>query len=307
MLERDLRSELEISSLGEVSHFLGIKVTKDENGFYSISQQAFIREIAERFGLGDAKGSKLPLDIGYYKLKNSETLADSEQYHSLVGALLYVAMNSRPDIAAAVSILSRKSNCPRECDWLELKRVVRYLLATENYELKLGQQDRDLTLVGFSDADWAGDTTDRKSTSGFAYQLGGATVSWGSRKQCCVSTSTMEAEYIALSEAGQEAVWLRRLLSELGEKQLNPTVVNEDNRSCMDFVSQDRQNKRSKHIDTKYFHAKDLCSSGVIMLKSCPTQSMIADVFTKPLGASKMKQYAEQLGLTRKSKKDEVQ
>lgn len=307
MLERDLRSELEISSLGEVSHFLGIKVTKDENGFYSISQRAFIREIAERFGLGDAKGSKLPLDIGYYKLQNSGTLADSEQYHSLVGALLYVAMNSRPDIAAAVSILSRKSNCPRECDWLELKRVVRYLLATENYELKLGQQDRDLTLVGFSDADWAGDTTDRKSTSGFAYQLGGATVSWGSRKQCCVSTSTMEAEYIALSEAGQEAVWLRRLLSELGEKQLNPTVVNEDNRSCMDFVSQDRQNKRSKHIDTKYFHAKDLCSSGVIQLKYCPTDSMIADVFTKPLGASKMKQYAEQLGLTRKFKKDEVQ
>lgn len=118
--------------------------------------------------------------------------------------------------------------------------------------MKLGvTQANGLTLVGFSDADWVGDRSDRKSTSGFVFLLGGAPVEWASRKQGCVTTSTMEADYVALSEAAQEAVWLRRLLGELGEKQHQPTTMNEDNRSCIDFVALDRQNKRSKHIDTK--------------------------------------------------------
>lgn len=184
---------------------------------------------------------------------------------------------------------------------MELKRVVRYLLGTENYELRLdGGEAKGLPLSGYSDADWAGDSQDRKSTSGFLFQVGQATVSWASRKQNCVATSTMEAEYIALSEASSEAVWLRRLLGELGEVQQEATIIHEDNRSCIDFVSLERQNKRSKHIDTKLHHAKDLCAKEIIQLKYCPTENMVADLFTKPLGPTKISQFAMNLGLVKK-------
>lgn len=297
-VENALRKRFEISSLGEIKQFLGITVEKDINGMYMLSQKCMILEIADRFGLTDAKPSKYPVDPGYFRHNGGEKLPDNVLYHKLVGALLYVATNTRPDIAAAVSILSRKTNCPAQQDWLELKRVVRYLVGTQEYQLRLASdRSKNLELVGYSDADWAGDTTDRKSTSGFVFQIGDASVSWASRKQACVTTSTMEAEYVALSEAAQETTWLRRLLAELGYTQRQPTIINEDNRGCIDFVSLERQNKRSKHIDTKFYHAKDLCTREVIQLRYCPTDSMIADVFTKPLGATKIQLFAEKLGL----------
>ena len=297
-VEEALRKHLEISSLGEIKQFLGINVSKDAKGMYMLSQKCLIREVADRFGLTDAKPSRYPIDPGYFRSGDGEKLPDNKQYHQLVGALLYISTNSRPDISAAVSILSRKTNNPTQRDWLELKRVVRYLLGTQDYQLKLdSDRSKCLEMIGYSDADWAGDTTDRKSTSGFLFQLGKASVSWASRKQACVATSTMEAEYVALSEAAQEATWLRRLLAELGHAQRQPTVLYEDNRSCIDFVSLERQNKRSKHIDTKYYHARDLCSRGVIQLRYCPSEHMVADVFTKPLGAMKMKLFTEKLAV----------
>lgn len=222
-LERELQQHFEISSLGEVNLFLGIKVMKDKQGVYSLSQKCFIQEISNRFGLDGAKTSKYPLDPGYFRLDAGEALADHVQYHSLVGALLYVATNTRPDIAAAISILSRKSSQPAQRDWLELKRLVRYLVATQDYQLRLGRdRSKSLSLIGYSDADWAGDTADWKSTSGFVYLVGDPSVSWASRKQGCVTTSTMESEYVALSDAAQEAVWLRRLLAELGHNHSHP-------------------------------------------------------------------------------------
>lgn len=297
-LEQELQKRFEVSCLGTVNHFLGIRVRQDKDGFYSLSQQASIREIAARYGLEGAKSSKFPLDQGYLKDQESEALPNNIQYQSLVGALLYLATNSRPDIAVAVSILSRKCSNPTQRDWIELKRVVRYLIGTADYELKLSSdRTKRLTLTGYSDADWAGDSADRKSTSGYVFLVGEATVSWASRKQDCVTTSTMEAEYVALSAAASEAVWLRRLLSELGVVSQQATIVKEDNRSCIDFVSLEKQNKRSKHIDTKVHHAKDLCSRGVIQLEYCPSNEMVADVFTKPLGPAKMLQFAKQLGL----------
>lgn len=307
-LEQQLRKHFEISSLGPINQFLGIKVEKSSDGFYALSQKAFIKEIAERYGLDGAKTSKYPLDVGYMKQAEGEPLPDNVQYHSLVGALLYVATNTRPDIAVAVSILSRSTSRPTQRDWVELKRVVRYLIGTEDLVLQLGLKQEDgLKLIGYSDADWAGDTSDRKSTSGFVFMLGGAAVSWGSRKQNCVTMSTMEAEYVALSEAAQEAVWLRRLLCELDEEQPLPTKINEDNRSCIDFVSLERQNKRSKHIDTRLHHAKDLCTNGFIQLDYCPTDRMVADIFTKPLGPQKMKQFTADLGLTMLTRGKHVQ
>lgn len=298
-VEEALRRRLTVSTLGDISWFLGIQIMKDSDGFYTLSQEHFIKKIVSRFGLDGAKGSKYPMDTNYFKLRlDSEKLKDNANYQKLIGCLLYLSTHSRPDITACVGILSRCVSCPTITDWTEAKRVVRYLIYSIDYGLRLGtNNERELLLTGFCDADWAGDTGDRKSCSGFLYTLGGATVSWTSRKQGCVAMSTMEAEYIALSEAVQQAMWLRSLLEEMDQKQVRATVIFEDNRSCLDFVAQDHQKQRSKHIDTRLHYTKDLCASGKIKLKYCSTENMTADILTKPLGSLKMKKFALELGL----------
>lgn len=107
----------------------------------------------------------------------------------------------------------------------------------------------------------------------------------------------MEAEYVALSEAAHEVVWLRNLLKELNVEQVKPTVLFEDNKSCLDFVALDQHKKRTKHIDTRYHYTRELSSSGVIELRYCPSEEMVADILTKPLGATKVKRFATELGL----------
>ncbi|XP_058817245.1 uncharacterized protein LOC131680546 [Topomyia yanbarensis] len=129
------------------------------------------------------------------------------------------ASENRPDVAAVVGILRRKGICPSVTDWTEAKRIVRYLIHTVDYGSTLGRSGRELLLLGCCDADLAGDSSDRKPCTGYMFSLGGATMTWVSRKQNCVAMSIMEAEYVALSEVTQEVGWLRHLPAELNEKQ----------------------------------------------------------------------------------------
>lgn len=204
-------------------------------------------------------------------------------------------MCARPDIATSVGILGRKFSAPTEADWTAAKRVVRYLKGTKDWKLELGNKKSE-ALVAFSDSDWAGDKSTRKSTTGYVVFYAGGAVCWVSRRQNCVTLSTMEAEYVALAETCQEVVWLRRLLEDFGEK-VEATVVNEDNQGCLSFARSERSSKRSKHIETKGHFVRDLCDSGEVVLQYCPTDQMPADVLTKPLGFIKHQQFAEQLGL----------
>lgn len=299
-VEYALRKKITLSSLGEIGYFLGIRITKDQNGFYYMDQENYINKVASRFGLEHAKGSSVPIDVGYYRSREgSKELPDNERYRSLAGALLYVAVNTRPDVAASVSLLCRRISQPTEVDWNELKRVVKYLVKTSGSKLRLyAERGKPLCLSGYCDADWSGDTADRKSNTGYLFLLGEASISWASRKQSSVSLSSMEAEYIAVSEACKELVWLRRILDEMGARQCGPTVLYEDNRSCIEFVDMERVSRRSKHIDTRMFYTKDMCVKGLVKLKFCPSENMTADILTKPLGPVKQKKFAEAMGLT---------
>lgn len=165
-------------------------------------------------------------------------------------------------------------------------------------KLKFGPGDGGWNLVGYSDADWAGDPASRRSTTGFVFFLGCGPIAWVSRRQSCVSLSSMEAEYISLSDACQELTWLRRLMADLGEQQRGATTVFEDNQSCLSFVHAERATKRSKHIDTRRHFIKDLSERGEVKLLYCPSEQMTADALTKPLGATRFWQLLEQLGVS---------
>ncbi len=156
-------------------------------------------------------------------------------------------------------------------------------------------------MCGYSDADWAGDVSDRKSTSGYLFMMSGATVSWRSRKQTCVALSTAEAEYVALASASQEATWLRRLFEDLHEKQAEPTVIHEDNQSAICIAQNPQYHSKTKHIDIKYHFIREKIVDNTIELRYCPTNDMLADTLTKGLTYDKFSKLREKLGVKQRS------
>ncbi len=162
-----------------------------------------------------------------------------------------------------------------------VKRILRYLKGTVNLALKYERSESG-TLVGFSDADWAGDQDDRRSTTGNIFLLSEGAVSWLSKKQATVALSTAEAEYVALSQAAQEGTCLRRLLNDLGV-EATPTVILEDNQGAIAIAKNPVDHSRTKHIDIHYRYIRECVQNGQIELQYCPTNDMKADILTEPL------------------------
>ncbi|XP_065082352.1 uncharacterized protein LOC135704777 [Ochlerotatus camptorhynchus] len=201
-LKRTLARNFQISCLGDDKFYLGIEVDRDHAGDFLINQPKYIEDVICSVGLQDAKVSTVPIDPGYIKTEDNDgQLPNNQEYQKVVGQLLYIAVNSRPDIATAISILSRKVSYPTQRDWNELKRMVRYLKGTIDLKLRLSSSGDSSGLVGYADADWAECRDDRKSNSGYVFKYCGGTIAWACRKQSCVLLSTAEAEFVALSEA----------------------------------------------------------------------------------------------------------
>ena len=144
------------------------------------------------------------------------------------------------------------------------------------------QKQEGKSLTGYSDADWAGDCDDRHSTTEKVFLMAGGAISWLSKKQATVALSTSEAEYVALSYATQEAVWFRKLLSDLGEPPLLVTIM-EDNQGAIAIAKNPILHARTKYIDIRYHYIHEAVQNEVIKLQYCPSQEMIADILTKPL------------------------
>ena len=188
-----------------------------------IGQPAYTQAVIKKFGLEHCKPVTTPVTPGMKLLKATEQseMVDAALYQSAVGSLLYLSGWTRPDIAFSVSNVARFCSSPTKEHWTAVKCIFRYLKGTYNYGLLYSPNaDNDGTMIGYSDTDWAGDMNDRKSTSGYLCMMSGAAVSWKSRKQTCVALSTAEAEYIALASATQEATWMRQLLEDLQNRQI---------------------------------------------------------------------------------------
>lgn len=291
-----LERNFKITVLGDISYFLGIQIEKFHD-IYHINQKSYIEKVAARFGLSDAKISKIPIDVSYVQQKEeiSELLESNDKFRSLVGCLLYIAVNSRPDISIAVSLLSRKVEKPNQTDWIEAKRVVRYLIGTKDLKLKLGNSEN--LLQCYVDADWANDQKDRKSNSGYIIKLGSGLIGWGCKKQNCVALSSTEAEYVAMAECCKELRWLVGLLKDIDIKIIQPVQVFEDNQSCIKIIESEKVDQRSKHIDTKYNFIKDMAQEGEIKVQYCDTENMVADILTKPLSSIKIERFRKAMGL----------
>ena len=217
-------------------------------------------------------------------------------YQSMVGSLLYPGIATRPDIFQAVGAVSKFSSKPSEAHLTAVKRIFCYLKGTTNVSLKY-KKSKSAQLIGYSDADYAGDLDDRHSTSGYIFLMCNGAVNWLSKKQPNVTLSTAESEYVAVSTATQEAVWLRKLLRDFGESQDQATVVMEDNQGAICIAKNPVEHSRTKHIDVRYHYIREALNEKLIELNYCPTENMIADILTKPLPKGRFEILRGKMGL----------
>ena len=160
-----------------------------------------------------------------------------------------------------------------------------------------GQEGSEL--IGYSDSDWAGDLDTRRSTSGYMFQIGGATISWCSKRQLTVARSSTEAEYVALSAAAQECIWLRRLLTDFMLGDDKPTTLYEDNTGALELSKNPKFHNRTKHIDVAYHFTRERVTSNELSVIHCSTDEMLADVMTKGLGRIKFEKFRDMMGVCR--------
>jgi transposase InsO family protein len=284
-----LNKYFELKCLGDIQNYLGIEVSKDINGIYSISQTHYIDKIAKEFQLENTKGSKYPLDPGYHKLDDDNELESNSDYRKLIGMLLYISTNTRLDIAAAVGILAQRISKPRRIDYTEALRIVKYLVSTKSLKLSMLDINDRVPLQAYADADWAEDRITRKSISGLICKVFGAPVSWSSRRQDSVSKSTTEAEFYAISEAVSEVQWIENVLHEFEIKVESPVIIYSDNQSTIKLVENSKFSARTKHIDVRLHYVRDCSHNNKVKINYCPTENNVADILTKPLSGVRIR------------------
>lgn len=241
------------------------------------------------------RAAATPIDQNDKITAQSGELVDREKYQRLVGRLLYLC-HTRPDIAYAVSIVSRYMHEPRSAHMDAVQRILRYLKGTPGKGL-LFRSNGHLTIDGYSDADWASCLDDRRSTSGYCVFVGGNLVAWRSKKQSVVSKSTAEAEYRALSQGLSEMLWVRNLLSELKVLKSGHLNVWCDNKSAICIANNPVQHDKTKHVEIDRFFIKEKLDAGIIKINYIPTGQQVADCLTKGLAAKQSNAACSKMGM----------
>jgi len=294
-VKEELKAGFKMTDLGTLHYYLGVEVSQHPNQIFLI-QTNYATKLLNKFGMEDCKPSLTPME---QKLKLSKfergELVNSTKYRKLVGSLIYLT-NTRPNLSYLVSILSRFMQEPRESHWNSAKRVLRYIQGTKDFGL-LYKRNKNFTLVGYSDVDFAGDIDDRTSTSGYLMNMGSTKVSWNCKKQTTMVNSSAEVEYISSWEATCEIVWIRRILQDLGETQKSPTTLLIDSQSAINMDKYPLFHSKTKHVDTKYHFIRSLIIKDIINPQLCPFEDQTSDIFTKPLGRIKFTKFRDELGL----------
>lgn len=290
---KKLKEEFKIKDLGEVKNYLGLEITRNNNQM-EIKQTDMITRILDKFNMPECKGINTPMETNFSAEK--EEIIDVP-YKELIGCLLFISMNTRPDITYPVAYLSRFLDKPTASLWRASKRILRYLKATQEKGLIYKKIEKEKNLVAYADADWAADKTDRKSTSGCAVFYCGNLIHWFSKKQTAVALSTAEAEYVAASQAISELIYLKGILYDLTSLLDMPTTLLVDNQSAIRLIKNFDNGKRSKHIDIKVHYIKDIVQKQLVSVDYIPTDENVSDLFTKALPKIKHNYFVSKLNL----------
>lgn len=296
-LKSVLSSEFKLKDLGPVRRYLGMRINVNkECKTITVDQQEYIEQLLLKFDMSDCRTIDTPIE-SKLNLKKVEKCDETVPYQRLIGSLMYLAVLTRPDLSYPLSYLSQFNNGYDETHFNYAKRVLKYLKKTKHYCLTYNKENVELT--GFVDADWASDSLDRKSYTGFCFVMNGSVISWQSRKQKTVSLSSTEAEYVALSEASREAVYLRNLMYEITGRQC-AIKLKCDNQSALKLATSHQAHSRSKHIDVRFHYVRDAVKNKLIDIEYISTQEMPADLLTKGLLSTKHYKFMHILGIKAK-------
>lgn len=314
----EISKSIDIVCLGPIlnTRYLGQRLIRDRsNKTIKISQSDLIISLLEDWGLSECKTPSIPLQHNPSNLppcspNACQDIPDDKitiSYQRLVGSLTYLAICTRPDIAYAAMALGQFNASPTRTHLAAAKTVLRYLAGTVNLCLQFpspsssSDQPRETkslpSICGLSDADWASDEKDRKSISGYCFYFLHSLVSWSSRKQRTVSTSSTESEYYALTNTFKEAIWLRLFLSLVKLPLPSPFPILCDNQSTCTIANTDSISSRTKHIDVRHHFIREHLNNGSFTTIWVPTGDMTADIFTKPLPSTLFLRHRENLGL----------
>ena len=294
-----LRKSFKIVDMGECAWILGMQLRRkrDERELH-LGQELYTENILSRFNMSRCKPVDVPMkDKPRLRAREEGEELTEQPYRSLVGALMYLAVCTRPDIAYAVGQLARYCSAPTCAHWDAALHLLRYLRGTTQEGLLYECKGKSPILSMYSDSDWAGCEDTRRSCTGYCSDWAGAPITWCSRMQPRVKDSTLYAEYTSMSEAVKDVIWLRSVLEEVDLKQKGPTVMHQDNQGTIAFSKNPRVHKRTKHIDVKHHMIREHIEDGTIAVQYIPSHKNLADLFTKPLVRVQFKILKRKIGV----------
>ncbi|PKU78407.1 Retrovirus-related Pol polyprotein from transposon TNT 1-94 [Dendrobium catenatum] len=281
-----LKATFSMRYLGNLSQFLGIHVTALPSGIH-LNQALYARSIVQKAGMENSKTVSTPSSLkSVISSDRLQQFSNPVLYRQLAGSLQYLTL-TRPDIAFAVQQVCQHMHNPHQVHFEQLKRLLRYVNGTISYGLSLSRGSMELHC--YADSDWAGDSTDRKSVSGYCNFIGNSLISWQVKKQSTVARSSTEAEYRSLAIAASEVIWLRRLLSDFNLPPQAPMPLYCDNTSAIALANNPVFHARTKHIEVDCHFIRDCIQTKQIIVHHLATQDQIADLFTKSLPIKRFK------------------
>ncbi|KAL1205730.1 Retrovirus-related Pol polyprotein from transposon RE2 [Cardamine amara subsp. amara] len=277
-LKKNLKESFDIKDLGELKYFLGIEMTRFEDGLF-ISQRKYVLDLPTETGKLGSRPAKTPIEEGYQDHGEGELFEDVKQYQRLVGKLIYLTI-TRPDLCFAVNQVSQHMKSPTVYHWNMVERILRYPKGNPGKGVWMEKRN-DTSIIGYCDADYAGDKKDRKSTTGFCTFVGGNLVTWRSKKQKVVSLSSAESEYRAMRDVTKELVWIKYLLRDLGVQGKEPITLYCDNQAALHIASNPVFHERTKHVEIDCHFVREKIQDGTISTRFVRSEDQVADIFTK--------------------------
>ena len=288
------KSSFQMKDLGPINNLLGCRILQNMTiPTISMDQSFYTKNILKTFFPEGINPTEVPMSKDTVLSVADCPTSDEEKenmfkfpYRQAVGSLIWLASGTRPDIAYAVSQVARFNANPGIVHWKAVVKIFRYLQGTTNMGIKYSPTPHEselLNVIGYSDSDHARCVDTRRSITGYMFMMSNGPISWQSKQQTSVALSSMEAEYMALCAATQEAIWLRMILTDFDRRFNESVVIHEDNQSCIEYTKNPTQYKRTKHIDQKYHFVKDEVLMGTIKITKIATNDNLADIFTKPL------------------------
>ncbi|GJR92959.1 zinc finger, CCHC-type containing protein [Tanacetum coccineum] len=297
-----LSSNFSMKDIREADAILGIRIKRENKGL-TITQSHYIEKIPKKFNCEGCGPVSTPMEAGIKLMPHVGKPVNQLEYSRAIGCLMYAITSTRPDIAYDVGKLSRFTSNPSIHHWEAITRVSWYLKNTMNYGLSY--VGFPLIIEGYSYASWITNSEDHTSTTGWVFLLGGGAISWASKKQTCITDSTMESEFVALAAAGKEAEWLRNLIYEipLWPKPISPISIHCDSAATLAKAYSQIYNGKSRHLGVRHNMVRELITNGVISVDFVRSQQNLADHLTKGLARDLVHKSAIGMGLKCKTKR----